>query len=424
MGNAVSSPGSDHPERSSAKTLAVILVCGFLFVVAFILGARPLYVMFAAGVSVPLVSYAIGRTSLRRLQVQRRMASHMSEGESQEVRLRVTNTGRLRKLYACLEDELPEWLQSSAPEGHLIADLGAGESSEVAYDVTALKRGVYRVGPVRMWAGDPAGLFDYRARTAEATELIVYPVGGRLPSLAVGRGTPFAAATLGRRPVADGTDFRSIREYRPGDPLRRIHWKSSAHAGEFHVIEFEESIASDVALALDLTAGSEVGAGKDTTLEYGIKLTVAMAEHALANRSSCRLTARAKIDRSVNCRNAVQDLPRLLEALARTEADCPERFAGVLNSIVPRLDRGASLTVVTPSTDDEIVDIVRRLVMNGVSVHVFCLRADSFGQEADKKRRAALSARYATFVSQMSASGAQVREITCGSDPVVQIGGR
>jgi uncharacterized protein (DUF58 family) len=425
MSDAGESLGSDRVGRGSAKRLAIIFVCLFFFSIAFILGSMSLYVMFAAAVSVPLLSYAIGRTSVRRLRIERRMARHMSEGEVRQVRLRITNTGRLRKLYACVADELPQWMQSSAPGGHLIADLGAGETTEVAYRLTALKRGVYRVGPVRLHGGDPAGLFDYQARASDATEVVVYPVAGRIASLTVGRGTPFAAATLGRRPVPEGTDFRSIREYRPGDPLRRIHWKSSAHAGQFNVIEFEESIASDVAVALDLTAGSEVGTGRDTTLEYGIKLAVATAEHALSNGSSCRLTARAAIDRSVDCTHMVRDLPRLLEALARATADCPEPFATVLGGIAARLERGASLMVISPSTDSALVPIVRGLVLNGVSVHVFCLRADTFAAHAGRQTRAAgLAGQYAAFASRVAATGASVREIRCGSDPVVQIGGR
>jgi len=386
-------------DRAGAKGMALVLVCLFFLSVALVLGSRPLYVMFAAMVAAPLLSYAIGRTSLRQLRIERRMATYMSEGQVQAVHLDITNTGRLRKFYACLVDELPEWFVSSAPEGHLVADLGAGETAHVTYNLTALKRGVHRIGPVRLRAGDPTGLFDYRLQTTDVTEVIVYPVGGRLPALSFGQGTPFAAAALGRRPVAEGTDFRSIREYTPGDPLRRIHWKSSAHAGKFNVIEFEESL-------------------------YGIKIAVAVAEHALGNRSSCRLTARAAVDRSVNCRNMVRDLPRLLEALARAEADCPEPFPRVLDVATAHLGRGAALMIITPSTDPEIVSAVRALIVNGVSVHVVCLRADTFAEHARIARHGIeLTAQYTSFVSEIAASGATVREITCGSDPVMQIGG-
>ena len=429
MKTTVSDPGGSARggtlDRTGAKGMALVLVCLFFLSVALVLGSRPLYVMFAAMVAAPLLSYAIGRTSLRQLRIERRMATHMSEGQVQAVHLDITNTGRLRKFYACLVDELPEWFLSSAPEGHLVADLGAGETVRVTYNLTALKRGVHRIGPVRLRAGDPTGLFDYRLQTTHVTEVVVYPVGGRLPALSFGQGTPFAAAALGRRPVAEGTDFRSIREYTPGDPLRRIHWKSSAHAGKFNVIEFEESLASDVAVVLDLTAGSEVGADKDTTLEYGIKIAVAVAEHALGNRSSCRLTARAAVDRSVNCRNMVRDLPRLLETLARAEADCPEPFPRVLDVAAAHLGRGAALMIITPCTDPEIVGAVRGLVVNGVSVHVLCLRADTFAEHAGMARHGIEStAQYASFVSEIAASGATVREITCGSNPIMQIGGR
>lgn len=100
-------------------------------------------------------------------------------------------------------------------------------------EIELTARGVYTVGPATIRYRDPLGLVERRAETAETTRVVVYPrryevsLDGALGSV------------LGDESQPERQSFDRIREYEPGDPLRNVHWKTSAKHEEFHVVEFE-----------------------------------------------------------------------------------------------------------------------------------------------------------------------------------------
>jgi len=101
--------------------------------------------------------------------------------------------------------------------------------------------GPLRRGPVgaRNWvleSGDPLGLFRRRGPSIDSELALVLPL---FTSLADGLHVREVEASLAAPRAGSGTEMFGVREYRPGDPLRRIHWRSSARHGELIVREFE-----------------------------------------------------------------------------------------------------------------------------------------------------------------------------------------
>jgi uncharacterized protein (DUF58 family) len=85
-------------------------------------------------------------------------------------------------------------------------------------------------------ASDPLGLFRYRRRTPDAEVSLVLP---RFTSLVAHAEVRELEASVAAPRAGSGTEMFGVREYRPGDPLRRIHWRSSARHGELVVREYE-----------------------------------------------------------------------------------------------------------------------------------------------------------------------------------------
>src|SRR5205085_6928897 len=104
------------------------------------------------------------------------------------------------------------------------------------------------------------------------SEFLVFPVPEPIPDIVLSGAERYGFRDL---PVAaargSGVDPDGVREYVPGDPLRRMHWKSTARTGKLSVIEFEESRAVNVVLVIDLFWSAHTGSGKDSTLEYLIR---------------------------------------------------------------------------------------------------------------------------------------------------------
>ena len=100
-------------------------------------------------------------------------------------------------------------------------------------DIELTDRGVYTVGPATVRYRDPLGLVERRVDTLETARVVVYPeyyevsLGGVL------------GAVLSDEAQTERQSFDRLREYEPGDPLRNVHWKTSAKHDEFHVVEFD-----------------------------------------------------------------------------------------------------------------------------------------------------------------------------------------
>jgi len=137
--------------------------------------------------------------------------------------------------------------------------IGAAELSAAAGLVPRRGWGeVHRVGPLRRgpigahgWVletGDPLGFFRHRGPSVDSELALVLP---RFAALATRPETRELEASLAAPRAGSGTEMFGVREYRPGDPLRRIHWRSSARHGELIVREFEPPGAQTLGIFCD-----------------------------------------------------------------------------------------------------------------------------------------------------------------------------
>jgi len=124
--------------------------------------------------------------------------------------------------------------------------------TEVRVRGVAYRRGTLRLAGATVARADPLGLFRSLARTALQDKLIVLPRRYSLPSLALPgtRRYQHGGVTLASS-VGDSEEFMGLRDYRPGDPLQRIHWKSFARSGKPVVKEYQDEFFERHALVLD-----------------------------------------------------------------------------------------------------------------------------------------------------------------------------
>ncbi len=111
----------------------------------------------------------------------------------------------------------------------LVLEVGRAGAAAVL-QLPTVRRGRHRIGPVVVSTHYPLGLFRAWAPLDFATPFLVYP----RPAAACAAAPCDAAARHG----SDSGDFAGLRGYRPGDPLRRVHWKLAARQGTLHTKEF------------------------------------------------------------------------------------------------------------------------------------------------------------------------------------------
>ena len=165
------------------------------------------------------------------------------------------------------------WLiERRVPRGVEPADvprLAPGERHELRLSFTPRRRGRIALAGLTVGRADPLGLVRGLARLPLEARLIALPKRYRLPEIALPGKRKFQPGGVSlAASVGDSEEFLSLRDYRPGDPLHRIHWKSFARAGKPVVREYQDEFFERHALVLD-TGGVH---GEDAAFEDAVAI--------------------------------------------------------------------------------------------------------------------------------------------------------
>ena len=204
-----------------------------------------------------LFSLIYGRWMLRALHVERRLPAHLHADERLRVDVSLENRGRRFGAWAIRVEDVVERDDAHASEstavGVFFPLVAAGETRIVAYEGQLPRRGRYRFGPLRVSTRFPLGFVRHSELVSEDDDLMVHPKLGRLnPGWAkMIREHESGSQQTSRRGLLEA-DFYGLREWRPGDSRRWIHWRTSARRGTLVVRQFEQRRSQNLALLVDL----------------------------------------------------------------------------------------------------------------------------------------------------------------------------
>src|SRR5262249_20412066 len=124
---------------------------------------------------------------------------------------------------------------------HRTAHLGWYERVSWPLELKPLARGYYRFGPARLASSDLFGFFPVEREDETRNAIIVYPRLYTLPELGLPAERPFGERRGFDRLFEDPARPSGLRDYRPGDSLRRIDWKASARSQALQSRVYEPS---------------------------------------------------------------------------------------------------------------------------------------------------------------------------------------
>jgi uncharacterized protein (DUF58 family) len=217
-----------------------------------------------------------------RLRIARRVTpNRVHAGDTARVELAVANRTRLRQPLLVLRDPV-----SNTRGARLqLAPMAAGETARASYRLPTQARGQLTIGPLRLERTDALGLATREAIAAAATTVTVlpkwYPVA--VPGAGVVNG-PLGQHLRMRALARSGDEFRSLRDYAPGDDLRRISWRASARSENLKVRENESSGSSDLTVVLDLGAAGYDEPAFERAVSAATSIVVSAAERGRAVR--------------------------------------------------------------------------------------------------------------------------------------------
>ena len=167
-----------------------------------------------------------------------------------------------------LEDRVPAEL--GQPPRFVVDEATSRWERTVEYPLLGRARGHYRTGPLMVRTTDPFGLVRLDRTFTATSEVVVTPQVHDLGRASGGGSGGSAGEAQPRRLGVSGTDDVLVREYRQGDDVRRIHWRSTARSGELMVRREEQAVDPTTTVLVDTRASAHAGRGVHHSLEWAV----------------------------------------------------------------------------------------------------------------------------------------------------------
>lgn len=356
--------------RLSKRAFVVSLVAGLLFLAGTTAQASWLFVL-AAGVLGLVVGSLFFTHNLKQAEVARSTPRRARVGDDLRLGYTIRNDGRKAIPLTRLDDGFGAF----ADTGVLIERLKPGESAHVELVRSAARRGVFSSGTVTLTCGAPFGLTKSRRTIELPTNLTVVPRWVEIRSFPILEPSSFPSDVLHERArTGAGEEFIGVRDYRPGDPPRSVHWRSTARAGHLVVREFEEEVASRVALVL---AGADAGTPPESAFETLVTAAASIGVYALQTGHPVDIVRSTATGIE---HLADSDRFGLLDWLAGAEpVDTP--LAPLVAPALDRIGRRGTVVILAPTAGEaggSIKDAVRLVQSAGSRAIVVAARSASW----------------------------------------------
>lgn len=240
----------------------------FLIVMAVLVNSPPLFYMTVAVLTTLGASRLQAYLAIRGLRFERTFPPSVSIGETVTIETIVWSERKIRRPLVTVEDTLPSNLPVADRTPALPVAPAFDQPIKTKFTFKPLKRGRFRWRKITVRGTDALGLVVLEKQYAiDPVELTVYPVP--LPvSVDIRPSIGWGVSDLDSGLVkGSGIDPRGIREYVPGDPVKHIHWRSSARIGRLMVKEFDTGSGLNMAFVLQRTQGTDIGPAGASTFE-------------------------------------------------------------------------------------------------------------------------------------------------------------
>lgn len=385
------------------------------------------YAMYAL-LGVMLVSRLMARQWAENLAGQRecnRVAVNV--GEKVAVLLSVQNRGVLPIGWVLVEDLLPRRALFARPPQirvlgkrlHL-AMLRSGAKRTFPYQLEFAARGYYQIGPLVLETGDLFGLHRRWHVAAPPHFVLVYPELVALEGYDLASRRPIGEVRMTHRLFEDPTRISGVRDYQPGDPLNRVHWRATARTGRLHSKVYEPSSVAGATLLLEFNQAAYDPRHEPYRSELAVTAAASLANalyqmdqqvglvtngrdavdrirregwdpdprtRKAARRSAEMLESSDRLrPQVVETRRGPEQLARILETLARVELTDGLGFADLIAETASRIPRDATVLAILPSASPETAIALGNLRRQGraVTAIVIGYYDDEFGEAAGR----------------------------------------
>jgi uncharacterized protein (DUF58 family) len=339
--------------------------------------------------------------------VERRARSSRAEvGDVFEERFEIANNSRITKLWLEVSNETT---MPNASGSRILTILRGRQKRSYTARTWLTSRGGFLLGPTTITSGDPFGIFRVSRKFPVNASLVIFPMLFPVRDFLSPPGLLPGGKAIRRKSIDITPHAAGIREYVPGDPMKRIHWPTSVRRDRLMVKEFEQDPQAEVWLFLDthknvhhakpaekydvppiddlfLLRRRKILKLPPSTLEYSISITASLAHFFIGHRRSVGLvTASERSYKIIPAERSERQEGKILEALAFLQAESTYTLPNLVSAQMGQLPQGSSAILVTPMVWSELLLAVDSLQRRNLRPVVVLLMSQSFGNHSSNE---------------------------------------
>ena len=263
-------------------------------------------------------------------------------------------------------------------------------------------RGGFSLGPTRVTSGDPFGIFRVTRVVPAKNTLVVLPMQFPMEQFVSPPGLLPGGKAIRRKSIDITPHASGVREYVPGDPMKRIHWPTSIRRDQLMVKEFEQDPQAEVWLFIDshkdahaFQSGGEISLPPiddllllkrhkvklpPSTIEYSVSVAASLAHYFLEQRRSVGMVTASEREYTViPAERSERQEAKILEALAFLRPESTFTLPSLVTAQMGQLPQGSSAILITPMVWPKLLLAVDSLQRRNLRPVVVLLMAQSFG---------------------------------------------
>jgi uncharacterized protein (DUF58 family) len=300
-------------------------------------------------------------TYLKGVPVERVLPERVMAGEPFSIEVSLKNSkGWLSAWMMTVKDHVIGRSTNLAPEIAFIR-VPPSDQQRGHYQLVLAQRGRYEFGPVFIDTRFPLGLVERGLNLSVTARLRVYPRLGRLQpdwKRKLQNATEQTSSQVAQGGIfAD--EFHRLREYRPGDDIRSIHWRTTARRNELMVREHRDSRDRSLLILVDswLPAGSNEAAYED--FEHALSFATTVCVEAARNSRDSRITLAVKGDvlRIWRGGSGGERIEDLLDAMADVAPSSDRKLGPLLEATQPDRSGLPRILILTARSDEAKAEI-------------------------------------------------------------------
>jgi uncharacterized protein (DUF58 family) len=256
---------------------------------------------------------------------------------------------------------------------HALPVLGANSYAHVYLDLEPTRRGYIDLTGLSIRRTGPFGLYKAIRHLPLPCRLLILPRRFPLPPVQLpGTRKHHAGGVTLASSVGNAHEFRSLREYRPGDPMRMLHWKSVAKTGELIIRENEDEYFVRHALILDTFTDQPVS----DLFETAVSVAASFACTVRTQESMLDLLFVEDQAHCISTGRGVDHTGKLLKTLAVVEPCCDKKIDALFPLVREHAARISGCICILLAWDDERKELVRILSELDIPLKILVITDD------------------------------------------------